>query len=75
MDKCLYCSRPAKQKGTDVAVCQACMVLLKNPATALPLIRGHLTMTLRGKLPEADLKIKIDSFMEMISSWNMRIKN
>ena len=76
MDICQYCSRPADiQVEKNTFVCSVCWKLLQNPATALPLIRGHLTMTLRGKMPDAELKRKIDMFMAMIGNWKPIIKN
>ena len=76
MSNCLYCSRPAEiQQDLDVAVCYICSELLKNKVTALPLIRGHLTLTLRGKIPDADLKRNIDIFMSMIADWEPHEKN
>jgi len=68
---CEYCARPARPREglEDTAVCDSCYSLLQNPVTALPLIRGHLTLTLRGTMPDAELKKKIDAFMQMISGW------
>jgi hypothetical protein len=70
---CQFCGKPAENleglQGVEAAVCPSCMELLKTPTTALPLIRGHLTLTLRGKVPEAELKRKVDAFMQMISTW------
>ena len=71
---CTYCSRPSrKQDGIDVEVCPECWKLLQNPITALPLIRGHLTMTLRGKMPDSELKMRIDEFMKFISIWQKKV--
>jgi hypothetical protein len=67
---CEYCGRSAdKIEGVQAAVCTACWALLQNPVTALPLIRGHLTLTLRGQIPDEELKKRIDAFMAMIASW------
>jgi hypothetical protein len=70
MNYCQFCSKPAEaMEGTEAAVCSSCWDLLKEPSTALPLIRGHLTLTLRGTMPEEELKRRIDAFMQMIAGW------
>jgi hypothetical protein len=70
---CQYCTSAAKPlEGSEIAVCPKCWQLLQNPATALPLIRGHLTMTLRGTMPDSELKTKIDAFMVMIAAWDKK---
>jgi hypothetical protein len=67
---CKFCLRPTEtREGLSVAVCASCWKLLQNPNTALPLIRGHLTLALRGKLPEAELKKRINQFMTMVADW------
>ena len=70
LSRCHFCVKPAKIiEGMEVAVCSNCFELLKNKHTALPLIRGQLTLSLRGQMPEAELKKRVDTFMEMISNW------
>ena len=67
---CQFCTKSAEpREGLEVGVCSACWQLLRNPTTALPLIRGHLTLTLRGKVSDAELKRQIDEFMGVISTW------
>lgn len=67
---CEYCSRPAQPRPElETGVCNSCWQLLQNPATALPLIRGHLTVTLKGTVPDDVLKKRIDAFMQMIAGW------
>lgn len=67
---CEYCNRQGKDRlGNGTAVCDPCWSLLQNPQTALPLLRGHMTLTLRGKIPEAELKKKVDKFMAEVSKW------
>lgn len=68
---CMYCGKPTSRviEGADCSVCEKCWKLLQNPVTALPLIRGHLTLTLRGTIPEDKLKLQIDKFMEQIATW------
>ena len=75
--KCEYCSgngvvRTTTKEHGDLAVCNICWTLLKNPATALPLIRGNLSMALRGSMPEPDLKRALDAFMAGISAFKPR---
>jgi len=75
---CWFCSRDGKlvaKKGDDgiledVFVCGGCNKLLKRPETALPLIRGRLTLEHReGGAP---MKRRINRFMEGISGWKPR---
>ena len=76
MNTCQYCSKPTDiQVDTNVFVCPICWKLLQDPITALPLIRGHLTLILRGKIPDNELKKKINTFMQMIGSWKPIVKN
>lgn len=69
--RCMYCGKPGTRRieEADSSVCGKCWKLLQNPATALPLIRGHLTLTLRGTVPEDKLKLHIDKFMEQLATW------
>ena len=53
----------------DVFVCAPCRKLLQKPETALPLLRGRVTIENRGR-PNA--KREIDRFMEVVSSWKHR---
>lgn len=61
--KCNYCSRAGIERIPDVHVCSGCWKILQNPKTALPFLRGHLTLELRGKIPENTLKEQINIFM------------
>lgn len=75
---CWFCDRPGglvAPKGEDgiskdVFLCPACKKLLKKPETALPLIRGRITLEHREG--GARMKRRIDRFMEIISSWRPR---
>ena len=77
---CIFCFKPGKPRvgaegqdfDEDVAVCDYCWKLLKDPKTALPLIRGHLSLTERGKKPAGQLEDQIDQFMGKISNWKPR---
>lgn len=53
-------------------LCSSCLKLLRNPATALPLIRGNLTMKMNGKIPEDRLKRMLNSYMSKISEFKPR---
>jgi len=74
---CHFCSRPGPlraetgkdQVEEDVHVCEGCWDLLKDPATALPLIRGDLSISLRGTAPEAQLGRALNNFMERLSKF------
>jgi hypothetical protein len=77
--KCIYCDsdgvlRATKQDGVseDTYVCKGCWKLLQDPKTALPLIRGHLTLALRGKTAPSVLQKRINEYMDLISKWKPR---
>lgn len=76
---CEYCDmagefRAGEKDGLnkDVHVCKRCWELLKNPQTALPLIRSHLTMKLKGRMPPSELDRTMNVYMEKISKWTIR---
>lgn len=78
---CMFCYGDGKLRvlaeeqpnvGEDTFVCGPCWALLQNPVTALPLMRGHLTLTERGKVPEAQLKKRVDKFIETVLPWKKR---
>lgn len=78
-ESCEYCGAPGvlrveKQEGLDedVYVCDDCWRLLKDPKTALPLMRGHLTMKLKGKMPPSALSRTVNKYMDLISAWKLR---
>lgn len=66
---CTYCRRPGRARvaGQESCVCDQCWSMLQDPRTALPLIRGHLTAELRGKVPPERLSSMIDEFMGVLS--------
>ena len=79
---CTFCHRSGpvragKEDGlsNEVYVCESCWRLLKNPVTGLPLIRGNLMISMRGKFPEDQLKKMVNLFMEKISKWRHEVKN
>ena len=61
---------PETEKPTFL--CTQCLRLLRNKATALPLIRGNLSMKLRGKIPEDRLKEMLDAYMSKLSEFGPR---
>lgn len=72
---CEYCGRDSKaiydeSQNMSVHVCNACLNLLKNPETALPLIRGHLSI--EGRSAGPGFKRQLDKFMEMIAEWHSK---
>jgi hypothetical protein len=70
--KCHYCDSAGKERipGEDPTyVCDGCWKILQDPKTALPFLRGHITLELRGKVPESQLKQQIEIFMGNISKW------
>jgi hypothetical protein len=77
MNACEYCGsdngvkRAGPEDGlqSNVYVCNSCWSLLKDPTTALSLIRGHLIITQRGKVSDSQLKKRLNEFMEIISKW------
>lgn len=54
----------------DVFICPSCKKLLKKPETALPLIRGRITLEHRDE--GTHMKRRINRFMEGISTWKPR---
>ena len=74
MNRCMYCSakgteRISEKEGGPIYTCNYCWIILQNPKTALPFLRGHLTLQLRGKMPSKELDAKINLFMKTISEW------
>lgn len=71
---CNFCFRPGKVRAgpedglkENEYVCDSCWKLLQDPITALPLIRGNITINLRNKMPEQQLKKLTNEFMEKLS--------
>lgn len=70
MTPCTYCGRASKQRideMDDSGVCDGCWALLQDPGTALPLMRGHLTMSMRGRIPPQRLASMVEAFMEAVA--------
>jgi hypothetical protein len=77
-NQCQYCIKTGKLRVSkdesplleeDVYVCDYCWALLKNPATAMPLIRGHLSLTQGREMPEKQFSKILEQFMETISKF------
>jgi len=76
-NECEYCNKPGElrvSKGEggidrDVYVCNSCWKLLKDPRTALPLLRGHLTLSQRGIANPEQNEKSLNKFMGIISTW------
>lgn len=77
-NQCHYCTRTGKLRVSkeespdltdDIYICDFCWRLLQNPATALPLIRGHLSVTQGREMPEDKFKKIIEQFMSVISDF------
>jgi len=66
---CNFCDQPGMDRGDEVCVCPACWALLQDPKTALPLIRGTVTMKMRGQMPKERLDKVVNEFMGMMASW------
>lgn len=80
MNNCEYCDKIGELRinsgeqgiNRDIYICDLCWRLLKNPRTALPLLRGHLTLSQRGIAnPTYNEKI-INKFMSMVADWKPR---
>lgn len=76
---CEYCTgKGFKRLGIedglkeDVYVCDQCWKLLKNPLTALPLLRGHLNIILRSKTNPEKVKQFTEAFVRGIAGWKLR---
>ena len=80
LDICKYCMTkgilrmPAEETSSkkDIYVCDSCWKLLQDPKTALQLIRGQITLALRGTVPEPVLNMMLQKFMDEISTWKPR---
>jgi len=73
--KCSYCNKLGQKRIDDSessCICDGCWKILKNPITALPFLRGHLTLELRGTMPERQLQDRINKFMEIVSKWKKK---
>ncbi len=80
--KCEYCSRPGPRRAgpedgapEDLFVCAPCWKLLQSPATAVPLLRGHVSLEMRGVVRPGAAEKLVSSFLSAISPWRPRPKS
>ncbi len=78
-DGCEYCGRPGKRRAgpedglaEDAYACDQCWKLLQSPATALPLLRGHLSLEMRGIAPGDRSEKAVSAFIEGVAPWRPR---
>ena len=73
---CEYCLlTTGRQVGTPeipVYLCEKCELLLKDPEFAMRLIRGHLSMKLRGTASEEELEKLISSGIEALQQFGTK---
>lgn len=76
---CEYCTRNGPERvpvshevSKPIYVCETCWKMLKEQKTALPLIRGNLSLRLRGKISKEAFKEMADRFFQEISTWKPR---
>lgn len=74
--RCEYCTNDGIKRldadnviKTDTYACDQCWKLLKNPITAIPLLRGHMNLTLRDKVNSVELKKLTDVFVKNVIKW------
>lgn len=69
---CNYCGDPTERQieieGGSVPVCPKCNVLLSSPRTGPRLIRGHMSMRLRGHMNHFQLARLLDTAMPVLES-------
>lgn len=78
---CEYCGRAGtKRAGAedglagDAYACDQCWKLLQSPATAIPLLRGHLSLEMRRTAPDRSGRA-VSAFIDGVSSWRPRPKS
>ncbi len=79
---CEYCGQPgARRSGIedglkeDLYACGQCWKLLQSPATAVPLLRGHLSLEMRGVVKPKKAGEMVDSFIHNVAGWAPRPKS
>lgn len=76
-NKCTYCKRAGSLRvsanesplNQDIYVCDMHWNVLKDPKSALPFLRGSLSMNMRGSEDPTELQARIDKFMNIVKSW------
>ncbi len=76
---CEYCDlRGPRRSGVedglkeDLHVCEYCWKLLQSPSTALPLLRGHLALEMRGIVRPQRASALTESFIRGVAAWMPR---
>lgn len=79
---CEYCRKPGPRRSgpedglkEDLHVCRHCWRLLQDPVTAVQLLRGHLSLEMRGVVRPRAAGEMVSSFIERVSPWRPRPKS
>lgn len=68
-NRCEYCYSPGAPAVSEEAhVCASCFRLLKDPVLGLRLLRGHMTMRLRGTGPEPRVRRTVEAAMRQFEA-------
>ena len=77
--KCEYCGRPGERRAgpedglpSDAYACSHCWKLLQNPVTAVALLRGHLSLEMRGIVEPKTADGMVSSFLRKVAGWRPR---
>lgn len=77
--KCEFCGRRGKKRAgpedglsENAYACEGCWKLLQNPVTAIPLLRGHNSMELKGVVEPKEAESMVNSFIRGVSPWRPR---
>jgi hypothetical protein len=70
MKNCEYClTEEANHELSDeISVCSKCLFLLQQRGYGIRLIRGHLTMKLRGLIDKSILEKMVNQAVKLIES-------
>ncbi len=76
---CEYCKRPGVRRAGpedglqgEAFACKPCWELLKNPLTAVPLLRGHVSLEMRGVVEEREAEKLVQAFVGTVSGLSPR---
>lgn len=77
--KCEYCGREGEKRAgpedglaENAYACAHCWRLLQNPVTAVALLRGHLSLEMRGVVEPEEAGKLVSSFVKNVSGWRPR---
>lgn len=79
--RCHYCMSPGRRIAgpedgpwlkDDLHVCAKCWKLLQDPKTGPSLVRGDLSIELRGVVPEEKAEKMIQALMDLMGQWRPR---